>query len=285
MKSNWGAANGTALHWVLENYANACRGTHEDGTIVSKEDSLWMLDWKANILNIFERGHKHQTDKSFSILDLAKDKDYVAKPKNCQTCPYFKDNICNIAKENVDTLRGCPKYLYEDNLDLLSCFMKRMKKIYTKGKILGVEAEFDIDLGQNDIHGTPMHVLGFMDFIHEYDSETLEMIDYKAGSHTQTYDEVYNDIQARIYSLALRQKYPQYQNYMLTFDYLREKPVTVTYTPADDEVTKQRLIEKWTQIAAPQNVNRSIGWWCKAMCDKAKCDIEWPKFVEKFSKK
>lgn len=287
MKSNWGAAHGTALHWVLEEYANGHRGFGEDKVPFSKEEIKNKLDWKNNINEVYKRGASFQPDKTYSILDIAKEKEYHVIEKNCNSCSLFlaKDSICSITNEKVDTMPGCPKPLYNGSIELMTEFLQRMDEVYKTKPILGVEAEFVIDLEQKDIHGTTMNALGFMDFIYEVDKDTIEMVDYKAGAFIQKYDEVYNDIQARMYSVALRHLYPGYQNYLLTFDYMRGQPVTVTYTKDDDDVTKNKLIDKWKQIAAPQNISRNIGWWCKAMCDKQLCDKEWPKFVSKFKKR
>lgn len=285
MKSNWGAAHGTALHWILENYANACRGTFEDGSIITDEDKQWMLDWQNQIGEIYKRGHKHQNNPKFSILDLAKPKDFNNVDKICQSCPFFKNKICEIAGINPDDMDGCPRQLYADSINLMTAHMSRMDKIYKKKKILGVEAAFTLDLGCIDEAKNPMKALGFMDFVYEVDKETIEMIDYKFGAHTQTYDEVYNDIQAKIYSVALKQLFPGYETYLLTFDYMRGQPVTVTYCQEQDDKTKEDLIKTWVKIQEPQSVSRNLGWWCNAMCDKKLCDREWPKFKQKFAEK
>lgn len=287
MKTNWGAVHGTALHWVLESYANGRRGFTEDGVKLSESDIHWMTDWKKNIDGIYLRGAPFQDKKEFALLDIAKPKEYHEVEKECQSCPLFNkgSNTCGITKDNVDDMPGCPINLYNKSHELLDEFMTRQQHIYEPNLIKGVEAEFTIDLGQKDMVNNPMIVKGFMDYVYVLDDKTIEMVDYKAGAKTQDYNEVYNDIQAKIYSIALKSLYPGFDDYLLTFDYFRGKPITVSYSEKEDNETKDILIETWKRIVAPQNVQRSIGWWCNALCDKKLCDKEWPKFLNKFKDK
>ena len=254
MKSNFGAEHGTGLHWVLECYANGIREKEEDGTKLTKKQIKEYLHWRENVEDVWRPNPKFKEGKEFNLLNLVK-----------------KD-------EDPDKLKI-------ESFNLIEEYLARQSSIYVPEKILGVESEFNIDLGEVDMLGTKMLAKGFMDFVYKINDDSIEMIDYKFGKKTQTYDEVYSDYQSKIYSMALRQLYPGYKNYYLTFDYMRGKPISVCYTDDDGVATKKDLIEKWKQIVRPQVITRNIGWHCNALCDKKLCDREWPLFQNKFGGK
>lgn len=255
-KSNFGAEHGTGLHWVLECYANAIRGSLEDGTKLSPKDIKWMIDWRKNIDNVWKKGPKFKDDPNYQLISFA--------------------------KANED-----PKELKLKSVELVEGYLNRQGHIYKKDLILGVEAEFEINLGEIDVHGSQMVAKGFMDYVYKIDDESIEMIDYKFGKKTQNYDEVFADTQSKIYSMALRHIYPGYKNYYLTFDYMREKPITVCYTDDDGEQTKKHLIDAWKRIAEPnQRIDRNVGWHCNAFCvGKDTCNKLWADFQSKFGRK
>lgn len=88
-------------------------------------------------------------------------------------------------------------------------------------KILDTEYEFEVDLGDN------VSTYGFIDKIQENDSETIEIVDYKSGV-PYSWEDCNTDFQVYIYLHALREKYPNYKNYLFTFQFLKNhKSITV----------------------------------------------------------
>jgi hypothetical protein len=296
MKSNWGAEHGSALHEIIENYALAIRGTYEDGKLIDNVDKLKWLDWPERLKDIYKRNAKGK-----ALYDIAKPKDVADSTKWCKGCTSKKKNaLCLITGETLLDMQskgcqGCPQSLYEESVALFTKYINRYDPILKQRKILGVETEFTLDLGLIDIHGNPMKSFGYIDLITELDSETIELIDHKFGSWVPTFEEFIEDIQVKMYSMIVRSLFPQYKEYIITFDYARKNPLSYCFEPEDEEKTKQELIAKWKEIAAPQLIRRTIiqgdgknpdsSWKCKAMCDVKICNKEWPKFKDKFGVK
>lgn len=294
MESNWGAVHGTALHEIMEHYALAVRGTLEDGTkVVSKDKKKW-LDWRERLKEIYYR-----KEDGTSIIDLAKPKDVANVDLWCDGCRKADGlkTVCDITGERLVNMvaqgcNGCPKALYEESVVLMEKYMARYAPMLAQRKILGIETQFDIDLGAIDIHGNPVRMFGYMDLVTELDEDTIELIDHKFGSYVPQFSEFIDDLQVKMYSVAARQLFPQYKEYIMTFDYARRNPLSYAFTAEDDECTRQLIRDHWTNIAAPQNVRRTMvqgngndpesSWKCRVMCSPSLCNKEWPKFKEKF---
>jgi hypothetical protein len=277
LKSNWGASHGTLLHDILEKYAN---GTDHD----------WMR-------RLYE-GYAGQlkTDDKFgekitleSPLIWAKPADFAEQKPHCDTCP-FRDSIngvCKISQEPLDKLKGCPKKLFENSIRILEGVFRRYNEIYNnKESILGTEYRIEFNLTQAD--GTLMPLVCILDLVRKINDDTVEIIDYKFGNKTKTYDELMVDTQALICSYASRKEFIEdinkkghkFKNVMLTFDYFMASPITVAFTEKDDLTTEKRILQKALKIQETKKVTRVIGsgdfdWKCKAMCDVAVCKAKW----------
>ncbi len=292
MRSNWGALHGSALHEIMENYANAIRGTTEDGKKVKAKDKKLAIAWEDRLREIYYRN-----DDGSSIIDLAKPKDVNDESKWCDGCLSEDSSVCDITGERLETMiehgcGGCPKGLYEESVKIMDKYMARYVPMLNQRKILGVEAQFDIDLGMVDMHGVPIRMFGYMDLVTELDEDTVELIDHKFGAWVPSFPEFSQDLQVKMYSVAARYLYPDYKEYIMTFDYARRQPLSYAFTAEDDECTKADVIAHWENICSPQNVRRTMvqgngrdpmsSWKCKVMCDADVCKREWPKFKEKF---
>lgn len=286
LSTNWGAVHGSALHEVMENYAIAMRGVHEDGRPVTDDEKAKYLDWRSNVLAAYKRN-----DKGFAIWDIAKVKDTDAKTKWCHSCKAPTKGICEITGEVME--KNCPKALYKESLELVEKYLDRYGPIFKNRKILGIEKAFVIDFGEKDRLGNPIISNGFMDLVTELDEDTVEVIDYKFGAWVPTFEEFSEDTQVKLYSLAARTLFPQYKEVIITFDYIRKNPISIAFTAEDDEETKKAVVQKWHKIENPQKVRRTIvdgdgcepssSWKCKVMCDVKWCQKEWPRFKEKFN--
>lgn len=299
MRSNWGAVHGTALHQVMENYALAIRGTREDGTPVTEEEKEQWLNWEEEVRKIYFRGTDNgQTDPDFAIYDLAKPKDVNNEDKWCENCKTRKENaLCYVTGETLREMQargcqGCPEGLYEESMELMAKYVARYKPVLHNRKILGVEAFFDLDFGVIDIHGNPVRSIGYIDLVTELDEDTIEVVDHKFGAWVPSFEEFHEDVQVKLYSLAARQLFPGYKEYIITFDYARKNPLSMAYTPEEDAETKKYVINQWEKIAGPQRVKRTMvqgngrdpesSWKCKVMCCTETCKKQWPIFKEKF---
>lgn len=292
MRKNWGAEHGSALHEIMEHYALAIRGTYEDGKKVLAKDKKKWLAWRARVKDAY-----HRKEDGSAIYDYAKPKD-VADPETwCSSCQAGGEAVCDVTGEKLATMqehgcKGCPKPLLDESLEIMERYMAHYGPMLEQRKILGIEANFDIDLGQIDIHGNPVRMFGYIDLVTELDEDTVEIIDHKFGAWVPSFGEFIEDLQVKMYSMAARILYPQYKEYIITFDYARKNPLSYAFTAEEDDETKQLVIDHWVNIAAPQNVRRTMvqgdgrnpesSWKCKVMCDTAVCKREWPKFKEKF---
>lgn len=297
LSTNWGAVHGTALHFIMENYATAIRGIHEDGKVVTDEEKTTFLDWETAVANIYKRGTANgQNSEDFAIYDIAKPKDVERKSSWCNTCSVDSDKPCEITGETLKTMnnhgcKGCPKELYNKSMTVMKKYIQRYDKLLRSRKILGIEKAFNLNFGK-DVNGKDIISTGFIDLVTELDSDTIEIIDHKFGSWVPSFEEFSDDIQVKLYALVAKEVFPEYKEYIITFDYVSKNPLSIAFTPSENEETKQDIVAKWNQIASPQNVTRTIidgngkdpttSWKCKAMCDVKICCSEWPKFKEKF---
>lgn len=276
LPSNWGAKNGTIIHNVLELYASARKDGVED----------WRLDWKKNLLDFYsgeilknsELPHKMQGDSDEEMRQLLVANNEVVTPGNsCSTCPY--DDCSDWLPSPV-----CPRKILNKCFQHVSLAIQRYDDLYTNS-CLGIEHKFDINIGENVV------INGFFDLVLSPDQDTIEIVDYKSGKSTKTYDELKEDIQAKIYSLAIKHEFPGYKNYFLTFDYFNRAPVTVTFSDAEDEWTRKNVI-KWFKMVEknnnptriPLNRDGTVYYKCRYLCNREICDAQWAIFQQRYGK-
>ena len=141
-------------------------------------------------------------------------------------------------------------------------------------EILGAELKFETEMG-----GIP--AIGFMDLVSRIDKSIVEIRDWKTGTFIQTYNQVFDDFQPKIYDLAVKQMYPD-DEVMVTLDYILGTPVTVIYTDAQRQQNLeeiQNVVKTIKSIRKPKR--RKNDWMCKAMCiGRDECDKLWYKFSE-----
>lgn len=156
-----------------------------------------------------------------------------------------------------------------------------------KLKILDVERWFMIELPgsewecvDNDGERHQFAVRGYIDLIHEIDSDTLEIVDWKTGSktdfHTQqaiTEDVLMREVQSRLYHLAASLLYPQYKNILLTFYYAADGgPLTIALSDEDLPMTIAALYRFFVSAKQDSLIRRNRSWRCK-MCSLERSGI------------
>jgi len=278
LKSNWGAAHGSLIHDILENYAN-------------EEDTDWMRRLYEGYGGTLETLDYYQNPVTMeSPLIWAKPKDYAEKQPHCSSCPYAQDGLCTINREKLDDLSGCPRDLFQFSIEMMRDTIDRYRDIWPAllrdkgGRIIGTEYEFSMPLP-----GVDVDVIGVMDLAIAYpERKTVEIIDYKTGVWTQDYGQCYDDIQVRTYSLASRRIFIDdildlgfdFDNVILTFDYFQGKPVTLGFSEDEDLETEVKLVKKVREIQGAHEIYRCVRdpetyWKCKSLCDKEVCKDEW----------
>jgi len=290
LKSNWGAAHGSLIHDILEFYSTG-------------DDPDWtarLYRGYGGILDTLDRFQKPAIMES--PLVWAKPEEFAEKKPYCDTCPYANKeaNQCDISLDKLDNLLGCPKTLFDGSISMIEQTIGRYEATWdnllrdTNGVPTGVEYGFRIPLAARP--DVPIH--GYMDLVVEEDSETIHVYDYKAGKHTQNYKECHDDIQSRMYSLACRKEFIEdvnnkgykYKHVMLTFDYFRNRPITLAFTAEEDQATEQFVIDKIHEIESTRWIDRivrndeeletktrygQVAFVCKYLCDSKVCKSRW----------
>jgi hypothetical protein len=229
-----------------------------------------------------------------SPLVWAKPKEFHDKKPMCDTCPHAIDGLCNISLEPLDQLTGCPKALFRESIEMIENVMYRYEHIWPKLLDGGTEYAFKIPLAER----SDVPIIGFMDLVLAEDDETIHVVDYKAGKKTQDFHECCEDIQARMYSLACRKEFIEdvnnrgfnYKNVVLTFDYFRNKPTTLSFTAEEDAETEREVIDKIHEIESTTWIDRivrsdndfedkcrfgQVAFTCKYLCDIDVCKANW----------
>lgn len=289
LKSNWGASHGSLVHDVLENYSN--------GNDLDPIGRLYK--GYGGTLETLDRYQEPEIMET--PLVWAKPKDYADKQPMCDECPYAKEEegICGVSREPLNNLPGCPRDLFDKSISMVERTIDRYKDIWPKlirdenGSPIGCEYGFNIN-----IPGTDIPMIGYMDLVVEHDEDTIEVIDYKTGVHTQNYDECRRDIQVRMYSLASRRVFIddydkrgfKYKNIILTFDYFTKDPITLAFSEEEDLKTENYVRNKIREIESTEWIDRivrdnteletktrfgQVAFGCKYLCDSAVCKKEW----------
>jgi RecB family exonuclease len=226
---------GSAAHSSLENFA---KGSDHIKALQDyyAETKLWELDERP-------KGFVHPVAKS------------------CDSCKWLVEaagtKICTIANRNVADFEGCPKPNFEDDLKLVESVINK-KDSALKRKIIGAEVPFDMKISN-------FKVKGYIDLITEIDEETIEVRDYKTGQRGKTVDDAFKDLQMRLYSAVSKILFPQYKYVLMTLDYVRTKPVTVSFSTEDDAKTIAYLDELYIKIknsVDPPRVKSFKCDWC-----------------------
>jgi hypothetical protein len=197
--------------------------------------------------------------------------------KTCETCQWNKDGYCKIAAESIATVEGCPRPNFEDDLSLALKVIKRTgeENLFNR-KILGVEKEFD-----EIIDG--VRIKGVIDLVTEIDKDTLEITDYKTGKNKKTSATIVKDPQVRIYKVVAKKLWPEYKYHLLTLDYLRSKPISVTFSDEDDELTIKSIHRHHDDIVETVDPTPLpyAGWLCPFCIGWDRCTKLYDKFKEK----
>lgn len=289
LKSNWGAAHGSLIHDLLENYSNG-------------NDTNWLDRLYAGYGGYLETLDRYgEPEVMETPLRWAKDKDFRDQVPMCDSCRYrdvdeMGDNFCMISREPLDKLSGCAKMLFDGSVSMMREALDSYIDVWDNilrdpdGKITGAEYRFKLP-----VMGTDVPMIGVMDLVVEEDEDTVRVYDYKTGSWTQNYEECRDDIQIRMYSLAARKEFIEdasgkghsYKNVILTFDYFTKYPITLSFTAEEDAETELYVKEKIEEIQNTQWINRIVksnadfnqrwAWKCRSLCDTEVCKSLWKK--------
>jgi RecB family exonuclease len=265
--TNFGAEQGSLAHTIYEEFGRAFKEGIKDPEIAKT--------WLDKILE------SYRDDKIWehSVKALIRD-------KSCDSCEYCDDGKCFILDLSIDKFPGCPKEEFNQTIWLVEKIINdRTPSNPLNSKIIDVENKFKIIL-KDGSEEVPM--TGIIDLVCECDSNTLEIVDYKTGNKTQSYNECVKDIQFLMYHLATRHMYPNYKNIIVTAIYLKREPISMAFSVDDEEETRMYVKKKWYEIKqniSPKRIaDRSNGsvyfnHICKNLCNIEICKCEHEKFV------
>ncbi len=121
-------------------------------------------------------------------------------------------------------------------------------------KILAVETPFQFFVTNKDIRPSSLKVGGRIDRVDSIDSNTIEIIDYKTGSHVPTQKEADSNLQLTFYALAATQVHDSIfgkppENILLSLHYIEEnQKITTTRTQEQLEEAKINILQKVNEI-------------------------------------
>lgn len=285
MPQSWGAANGTLLHEVFEEYARGER-----------------RDWKQNLMEKF-RNSLNNPEILNSVFKFSKGQKITLKEtikdnvkRKCGTCSFKKvmsdgaSIFCEAVGKYTHEFTGTPRKILEDTISMAEVIFDDEFNPIDDMKVLGIEHEFEVTF-ENGIQ-----TYGFIDLISEVSDNTIEIRDYKSAKRVPSDKEiekgwVRNDIQMQLYYAVA--KYccenniapfkDTYTNILVTIHFLRKTPITMIYTPSDYNRILRTLRKEFDEIRKiekplPKGMwGRDKYWICNYCnieeCNKACIDI------------
>ncbi len=186
----------------------------------------------------------------------------------------------------------CEKIDNKKLLDVSKGVVDIINSDYTpiRNNTIAVELPFNIAITDPGfkINDKYLNIRGRIDRVDQIDTSTLEIIDYKSGTrtnynssdrHKKTSEDLYNDLQPRLYHLACQYLYPEFNSFIVTMYYLTDGgAVSVPFSEADIGITKEILRRKFQAISANDDPQRTRSWKCNVLCPFGKdgsCDKLW----------
>ncbi len=178
-----------------------------------------------------------------------------------------KENLIELYKNEYRNSNVESHELFITGMSMISDYAKDSE---SGNKILEMELDFSLFLD----NGVP--VKGFIDRIDEISPEEIEIIDYKTGySMPLTEKQLAFDLQLAIYTMAIKQLYPQYKRVKASLHYLHYGKVSTYISNENLESTKAYLSIVYDRIVSARDsgeeLKPNINSYC-SFCDyKATC--------------
>jgi hypothetical protein len=269
-KPSFAAELGSELHYIYEMYAQAVlEGFDEEGRSPEAIEKTWK--------SILQK-------KAYAGLDSWKWCRHIKKvEKSCDTCPAFDSGKCGLVETDVHEFEGCPWNSWVEAQNMVKRVLSPTGPagiFVPEKKIIATEDKFEIDFVAPDGHKVKLN--GLIDMVIELDEDTVEIVDYKTGRFKMSYNAAEKDIQLRLYYLAVRRKYPQYKNHMVTIMYVNEGIKSIT--PVFDDDTEEgilaeiaKIYDEIKDIKFPDRIRDTAygdrpNHICKYMCDQRLCN-------------
>ena len=272
---------GTLCHDLFEQIAQSTK----DG-----KSSDVVVNWMRLLLQAFreERVITNKFGAKETIPPLwTLSKKILEREKMCESCPYFVENKCWVTGKDISTFEGCPKWEFGDAAWLIERIIDTPEYNPENQRIIDVERWFNLPI---EYGGSTVNIRGFIDLVTENNKKIIEICDYKTGA-IKYYKECGKDMQLRMYHLAARQLYPDYEHIFVKMHYLKYKrPFVFAFGPEDEEETRRQLINRYEEIVANEFPTRrcdrnngfvSFDFVCKYMCDMETCQEKFEQMIKK----
>lgn len=132
---------------------------------------------------------------------------------------------------------------------------------FAEGLVLGLEEPFSLDLGEG------IELTGYIDRLTKHDGDVYEVHDYKTSGNLPTPEEAARDVQAGLYALAVRARFPHAREVRLVWHYLRFDERLVTSRSEvelaelrADTVRRVREVERATEFPPQES---ALCAWCE----------------------
>ena len=161
---------------------------------------------------------------------------------------------------------------YKDGWQILVSWYHRT--VFGHFEVLSLEVKEFFELPTPD---GPVKFNYIIDRLDKMGENQYRVVDYKTSRQSMSPDELYINIQAQIYALAIQIKYPDAEDIQVEFDMLRHSPVSVFYKKSDNAETWRRLksaaihIQQASEENPPETLNDEC-LFCirKTICEAAK---------------
>lgn len=112
-----------------------------------------------------------------------------------------------------------------------------------------------------------------MDRVDERQADArVTAVDYKSGRYQETVEELRNNIQVRVYAVAIWKQFPGRDRYSVVFDYLRGKgPIGVTFTVEEIEKIYAELVKLAERIVESDGSQETVNVGCRWCHRKLQC--------------
>lgn len=275
--------NGSMLHMICEHWSRAKRLTDKLKEDLKKtKKKIEKVKIQRNIKRLskfldYEGRVYHYYKHTFEPWKYVPD--YKNIEKLCNKCEFYDEanNFCNIVGDNVDDFKGCPRQQARESLRLINAVFDQ-KHNPLHDNVIAEEKKFHIVLDNG------CTIYGFIDLLVEINKDTIDVRDFKFGKFALSSTEIYDDIQVRMYALAVSILYPQYKYIICTLDYPRyynskgEKQgnIIATFGPEDHIETKRIIKEAWDTVHNENLLKRSPSFKCQYICvGYDRCNAYW----------
>ena len=278
MPQSWGAANGTLLHEVFEEYASGER-----------------RDWKKNLMEKFRLAMADKTIRE-SVFKFSRGTKITteesvanARYKKCGQCPFVQKMadgtpFCLAMGKPANEFKGSPRSMITDTVKLAYAIFDDDFNPIDDMKVVGVEHKFEITF-ENGIS-----TLGFIDLVSEVNEDTIEIRDYKSAKRIPSDREILEgwvakDIQMQMYYAVAKYSCDnnippfsdKYKNIFVTIHFLRKTPITMVYTEKDYDQVLRTLKQEFDRIRAIRNPLPAGAWgkdknWICNYCNADECN-------------